>query len=235
MHSRPAHATTLLLVFAFALHVPIVAQPDDAFSLHSDIRIPAHFKTYSLFLVCNPKWLAPSSSRDLSSLYDQFQGFGRAIGKDNAAVWFLSRLQEPPHFGLLPVDDFRSVLFCQAWKLKPSEGPHIVIIDHYPDEDHLSSELTKNYAIYRLANMNPGEISSLLGRLTDQLVLAGKVDRPDLSAPAPIAPNQPVQAAKLWVRLLNVTQQTLNSFGCAWSFKISAGPVDANLKACKST
>jgi hypothetical protein len=75
--------------------------------------------------------------------------------------------------------------------------------------------------------MTPPEISNLLGTLTDQLIANGKVEHPE--AP-PIAP-----PPTLWVRLLAATQQTINSFGCAWSFKINAGPVSADLKSCKTS
>jgi len=71
--------------------------------------------------------------------------------------------------------------------------------------------------------MKPVEIANLLDKLTDQLVLTGEVHNVVIDNPG------------LWVRLLSATQKTLNSFGCAWSFKISAGPVDASLKACKPT
>src|ERR1700688_4091082 len=50
--------------------------------------IPLGFKTYSLFLICNPVWLDPAKSAGLTELYQQFQAFGRSIGDDQAAVWF---------------------------------------------------------------------------------------------------------------------------------------------------
>lgn len=188
-------------------------------------KIPKNFKTYSLFLVCNPQWLAPEKSEGLYGLYQQFENFGRTIGDDNAAVWFWKskRLARDPALAE-NVDVERSVRFCLAWKLKPSEGPHLVVTTVYPDESSLSSGLPKGSAVYGLGNMSPKEISGLLAKLTDELVEKGRVDSP------PAAASQ--QA--LWVRLLNATQQTINSFGCAWTFKIEAGPVNADLHACKS-
>src|SRR5439155_20203190 len=47
-----------------------------------------HYETWSLFLVCNPNWLAREKSRDLYSLYQMVRNFGRTIGDDNLAVWF---------------------------------------------------------------------------------------------------------------------------------------------------
>jgi len=190
-------------------------------------KIPENFKSYSLFLVCNPQWLTPDKSQGLYGLYQTFEGFGRTIGDDNAAVWFW-KARRPAYDRQLAdnVDVERSVRFCQAWRLKPSEGPHLVVTTTYPDESHLSSGLPKDSAVYGLGNMSPVEISNLLAKLTDELVQKGRVESPPATATA--APQA------LWVRLLDATQRTINSFGCAWTFKIDAGPVNADLHACKS-
>ncbi|PYX82341.1 MAG: hypothetical protein DMG70_15405 [Acidobacteria bacterium] len=189
-------------------------------------KIPKNFKTYSLFLVCNPQWLAPEKSEGLYELYKQFENFGRTIGDDNAAVWFW-KTQQRAHDPTLAknVDVERSVRFCQTWKLKPSEGPHVVVTTVYPDESSLSSGLPKGSAVYGLGNMSPTEISGLLTKLTDELIEKGRVESPAATAAAPLA---------LWVRLLDATQRTINSFGCSWTFKIEAGPVNADLHACKA-
>jgi hypothetical protein len=192
--------------------------------------IPKHFKTYSLFLVCNPRWLDPAKNPGLLHLYRQFETFGRAIGDDHAAVWFWkSTSYEHSDAALAQIVDVeRSVRFCQAWKLTPSEGPHLVITSTYPDESHLSTGLPRDSAVYKLGDMAPPDISALLAKLTDELIASGRVENAG-GAPAPTPP------AKLWVQLLAATQQTLNSFGCAWSFKINAGPVTADLKSCKTS
>jgi len=191
--------------------------------------IPRNFNTYSLFLVCNPQWLDAGRNSGLYDLYRQFQAFGRAIGDENAAIWFWNSNGYERSDAVLAqiVDVERSVRFCQAWKLTPSEGPHLVITGTYPDESHLSTGLPKDSAVYKLGDMAPPNISALLAKLTDQLIASGKVENPD-SPPAPAPP------AKLWVQLLAATQQMMNSFGCTWSFKINAGPVTADLKSCKT-
>jgi hypothetical protein len=53
--------------------------------------IPKDYKTWSLFLVNNPQWVVAESNDKVRKLYDQFQAFGRAIGRDNVAVWFWSQ------------------------------------------------------------------------------------------------------------------------------------------------
>jgi hypothetical protein len=189
--------------------------------------IPKKFKTYSLFLVCNPEWLAPEKSAGLYQLYRQFQNFGRTIGDEHVAVWFWKTKSDVNDQALAQnIDVERSVRFCQAWKLRPSAGPHLVVTSTYPDESHLSSGLPKNSAVYELGSMSPKDISELLAKLTDELVVKGSVDAP---AAAPDA------KPDLWVRLLVATQRTLNSFGCAWNFKINAGPVSADLHSCPAS
>ena len=106
-----------------------------------------------------------------------------------------------------------------------SAGPHVVVTSTYPDESRLSEGLPKDSAVFELGNMNAKEISDLLAKLTDELVEKGQVDK---STAASVAP------AGLWVRLLEATQRTINSFGCAWSFKIDAGPISANLHSCQT-
>jgi hypothetical protein len=188
--------------------------------------IPRNFKSYSLFLVCNPQWLAPEKSEGLYALYKTFDRFGRTIGRDNAAVWFWKekRAAHDPQLAE-NLDVERSVQFCQAWRLKPSEGPHLVVTTVYPDETSLSSGLPKGSAVYSLGNMSSTDISGLLAKLTDELVATGQVE----GSPATATPQ-----LALWVRLLDATQRMINGFGCAWTFKIEAGPVNADLHACKA-
>ena len=226
----------LILAFLAVLTVTLTgslpAAPQAAVELVTTKQaIPKNFKTYSLFLVCNPQWLDPAKNVGLLQLYRQFQSFGRAIGDDHAAVWFWkSNSYEHSDAALAQIVDVeRSVRFCQAWKLIPSEGPHLVITSTYPDESHLSDGLPKDSAVYKLGDMAPPDISELLAKLTDELIASGKVDNPG-GTPAASKP-----AAKLWVQLLAATQQTINSFGCAWSFKVNAGPVSADLKSCKTS
>lgn len=187
--------------------------------------IPKGYKTYSLFLVCNPRWLAPEKREGLLHLYQQFDSFGRTIGDQNVAVWFLASQDSRNDQELADnVDVERSVRFCQAWKLKPSAGPHVVITATYPNEMDLSSGLPKDSAVFELGNMGPKEISDLFAKLTDELIEKGRVDNSANAAKEPEA---------FWVRLLEAAQHSINSFGCAWSFKIEAGAVSANLRSCQ--
>lgn len=222
---RSFRLTILLAVAALSVVVPAGGGQEAVAVIRRTGTIPKDFKTYSLFLVCNPQWLEPEKREGLAALYRQFQNFGAAIGSDNAAVWFLKSETIPNDAALGENTDVeRSSRFCGSWKLLPSEGPHLVVISTYPDESHLSEGLPAHNAVYKLGKMDPHEISNLLAELTDDLVVKGSIgDSPQ--TPAPPA---------LWVRLLEATQRTINGFGCAWSFKIDAGPVSANLQACQT-
>ena len=203
-----------------------ICQAQETAILEATGQIPEHFKTYTLFLVCNPNWLAPEENQNLYNLYMGFESFGRAIGDDNLAVWFWKSGER--HSSVRPfasfVDVERSVRFCQAWKLKPTSGPHIVFLSTYPDENHLSSGLPKQSAVFALGAMKQSQISDLLGKLTDQLVLTGQV--------VSTAPADPQQLSP-FVRLLQAVRQDINGFGCAWTFKVNAGPASADMHACQ--
>lgn len=195
--------------------------------------IKAGYKTYSLFLICNPGWLQPDSGKPQTQwLYQSFQRFGRAIGDDNLAVWFWRSRKKENRFLADPdnVDLQRSARFCKAWHLTPSAGPHLVITSTYPDERKLASGMPDQSAVFELGNMADNQINDLLTKLTDQLLLSGKIEKGAVTPPQ--SQNQPLNSSPLWVRLLGAVQQTINNFGCAWSFKIDAGAVKADLHSC---
>lgn len=207
--------------------------------------IPAGYKTYSLFLICNQDWLDPSKSKDLTDLYHKFQAFGRSIGDDQAAVWFWKTTVrvgwESTMSPAAALDVERSVRFCQAWKLKPSDGPYLVVTITRPDEANLSKDLPDGTAEFQLGNLTAAQISTLLSKLTDSLVLTGKVDPSLFAKPATNttgtadpSPPPPLGPA-LWIRMLAATQEIIGEFGCAVSLKVNAGPLSADVKSCKGT
>ena len=225
---------TVVSVFLF---VPAAARTQSTQVLvGANEQIKKDFKTYSLFLVCNPSWVQPRGMIDPQTefLYRSFLNFGHAIGDDNLAVWFWLSPEgaKTTHPTAANIDVERSARFCQAWRLKPSEGPHLVITSTFPKEGDLKSGLPKNSAVFALGNMTDDQISQLLSKLTDHLLLTGKVDPPQPDAPQP-AP-QPQAPQPFWVRLLGAVQTSINSVGCAWTFKIDAGPAKADLHACQA-
>jgi hypothetical protein len=195
--------------------------------------IPIGFKTYSLFLICNPAWLDPSKSGALTDLYSKYQAFGRSIGDDQAAVWFwrttVRKGWEKTQSPVDVIDVERSAKFCQAWQLKPSDGPYLVVTTSRPDEQHLAQGTPSDSAVYKLGAMAPSDIAGLLEKLTDALLLTGK---PVMATDETSSNHTPASTA-LWIRMLSATQELINKFGCAWSLKIDAGALSANLASCK--
>jgi hypothetical protein len=193
------------------------------------------YKTWSLFLVCNPDWVAPEKSADLANLYRRFRSFGDAIGRDNLAVWFWKR-RAPVNDPRLAenVDIARSVEFCAALGRAPSKGPYLVVTTAYPDV----AAFPKERAIFELGGLEPADVARLLNTLTDQLVLQGRVEAELAAArgkaPPSAAAAQPVEAptSSLWIRLLEGARQSLIGFGCNVNLQVDTGLLSAELRAC---
>src|SRR5581483_7912645 len=82
-------------VAAAALGIAMLSPTASADTTRSPVVVPAgqpipkEFKTWSLFLVCNPGWLGDDAAAKLrmTVLHSAFLGFGRSLGTKNAAVW----------------------------------------------------------------------------------------------------------------------------------------------------
>jgi len=193
------------------------------------------FKTWSLFLVCNPDWVTPQKSADLANLYWSFKRFGDAIGKDHLAVWFWTRTGRIDDPRLAEnVNVARSADYCVALKLRPSAGPFLVITTAYPDLKAFPTER----AVIELGGLAPAQISSRLNSITDDLVLEGKVDearaRLQPAAPPPSAADatRPAASTSFWIRLLESTRRSMIGLGCNVNVRIEGGPLSAELRGC---
>lgn len=192
-----------------------------------------HYRTWSLFLVCNPAWLEPEKSSDLLNLYKQFRIFGRSIGDDHLAVWFWKKRTDANDPKLAEnVDVERSVRFCSALGLTPSAGPHLVVTTEYPDE----TKLPADRATFELAGLAPAEVTKLLQKLTDELVLKGRADALLTKVLESNGGTGTAVAAppSLWIRLLEAAQRTIIGFGCKVSVQIKTGFLNAELRECKT-
>jgi len=188
------------------------------------------FKTWSLFLVCSPDWVAPERSTDLANLYRRFRSFGDAIGSDNLAVWFWKR-QTPVSDPRLAenVDVARSAEFCRALGRPPSLGPYLVVTNAYPDGAAFPAER----AVFELGGMQPADLAKLLNTLTDQLLLQGRVDAAMAGAIAPVPPGSATPPpSSLWMRLLEGTRRSIIGLGCQVKLQISTGLLTAELRGC---
>ena len=48
----------------------------------------AHYKSWSLFLICNPGWILVNGDDGILKLFSAYKAFSQAIGPKNLAVWF---------------------------------------------------------------------------------------------------------------------------------------------------
>ena len=189
------------------------------------------YKSWSLFLVCNPDWVSPEKSSDLTNLYHRFKSFGDAIGRDNLAVWFWKR-QVPVNDPRLAenIDVARSAEFCGALGRAPSQGPYLVVTSAYPDVAAFPAER----AIFELGGLQPVDLAKLLNALTDQLLLQGRVETAMAVTPTPSGGTPPTvpQVSSLWIRLLEGTRQMMIGFGCKVKLQIDTGLLTAELREC---
>ena len=192
--------------------------------------IPKGYRSYSLFLVCDPSWPGKGKSFNLRSLYDDFAIFGQAIGKNNLAVWFWKGDSPDSLFlGTAEhVDTGRAAIFCKVWHLPPASGPFLVVTSAYPDEDHLLDGLPAGHAVFALGGMNSDQVETLLRALAVGFNESRAEDVPPGSLRSP----SETTSSSLWVYLLASVQTTINKFGCHWTFKVNAGPVQADLHSC---
>ena len=254
---RPILAVFLIFILAHPGAVAKLKSKQDAVIVRSKGTfglIPHTFHSYSLFLVCKKNWLRKQKDANLSDIYADFALFGNAIGDRNAAIWFTK--QEENTLNSDDVDVNRSLKFCRAWHLDPKMGPYVVFTTSYPDEEHLSDGLPDHNAVFSMNGASRADVSNLLLNVAKMVDPNPHLDPPperrraspllpqDLKKDPPIAPQDtsvspatsPPNAIKpaKWVELLSSVQQLINKFGCAWSFKVDAGPVKANLHSCNS-
>jgi hypothetical protein len=148
-------------------------------TLQIDAIPQGRYKSWSLFLISNPEWLLQQSDDRLKALYNQFVAFGKAIGDENLAVWFLSdspSSSEPQQ----AVDVARSVAFCKRFKLNPSEGPYVLVLTKYPGACVLSdpNSFPKDTSGAAVIKLNSSDAASTTRLLSDLVV---KIDAEDLS------------------------------------------------------
>jgi hypothetical protein len=183
------------------------------------------YRSWSLFLMCNPDWASDDRSRDVEHLYRRFRAFGDAIGSENLAVWFWKERMGTSDPKLAEnIDVARSVEYCGALARKPSEGPYLVVTTVYPD----LAAFPRDRAIFQLGGLEPAAVAKLLNALADQLLLEKKVDAARLAIGKEAQPGE----FGLWLSLLETGRRTIIGLGCAVKLSIDAGPLNAELRGC---
>src|SRR6267378_661897 len=104
-------ASLLAILFLSLIGSVRLCAQESAEATHFEPIPKDHYKTWSLFLICNPRWMADDKTKDLGQLYKAFRAFGDTIGRDNLAVWFWKHKYFPGR-KLDDVDLARSTDFC---------------------------------------------------------------------------------------------------------------------------
>jgi hypothetical protein len=176
--------------------------------------------------------LYPQRSSDLANLYRQFDAWGQTIGDENLAVWFWKRKEPLDDPGLAAnVDVERSMRYCRQMKLLPSEGPFLVWIREYPDLSIPPPGPPGDRAVYKLGALSSTEITKLLSRLTDELVMEGKRPAPTTGSALPSSTSAGATTG-FWMWVLESTQRSIIGFGCGLKVRFQTGFMSAELRGC---
>jgi hypothetical protein len=125
-------------------------------------EIPHDAKTWSLFLVCNPGWLAKNGDQGITDLFVKFDMLGLTIGPNNLAIWFRKEESKQPTVDDTDID--RSCTYYEKYPLLKSKSPHILVTTTYPN-----GPLQGRWMAVSLNCLNPDDSADKIGKLADQL------------------------------------------------------------------
>jgi len=131
--------------------------------LYQPTPIPDGYRSWSLFLVCNPGWIAQNGDKGIDDLYAKFQAFGDSIGDDNIAIWFWKKRSN--RLTVENTDVERSARYCRKYRLKPSEGPHILVTKQHPDGPVPDNDKV----VVKFNGLNAQKSADALAKLADGL------------------------------------------------------------------
>jgi hypothetical protein len=126
-----------------------------------------HYKSWSLFLVCNPSWIVANGDEGFGKLFHAFTAFGKAIGQDNLAVWFSN---PPGQIATTENTDIERMSgYCKKFGLLPSLTPQVVTTTRHPDDPNVDA------GGMVVANLSGDAVNSalVLTDLADQLMKTG--------------------------------------------------------------
>jgi hypothetical protein len=180
------------------------------------------FKSWSLFLVCNPAWLLKENNQKISELYEKFGAFGRAIGEENVAVWFWKKSPTDKNRIADFIDEDRNSNYCKKFNLIPSESPHILVTTIYPDLD--KEYKPNNYLSVKLHKMEPKNMTIIIEKLTDQILLR-RINRADIDSES---------YWNSWKKSFDSIKRTLNNVGKKITVTIDAKFLNVEIYAGKN-
>jgi hypothetical protein len=125
--------------------------------------LPDGLESYSLFLFPDSRWLERPLADELPTLWQAFFEFGRSIGDDHAAIWFLDDEDN--------ADVLRSQEYCQRFGLNYNDGPYVVVVHKRPDLLEADDEIV----VIRMGGIAPERVLSILNRLSRDLRTSGRI------------------------------------------------------------
>jgi hypothetical protein len=205
-------AAACILAFC-ALTAPSQVRAQQAFEVTPTIEIPRGYSSWSLFLVCNPAWIVQNGDKGFVELFNRYRAFGHAIGPKNLAIWFWKKPAETPTSDNTDVD--RSSIYCERYKLLPSESPHVLVTTRYPDDPDPGDRF-----VVRLNNLDAQDGALALTKLADQLLVTG-LSQTELDI------------NYTWRRVLAAVGSAVSATGCYFnkvSFSFKTGIINAEIE-----
>jgi hypothetical protein len=170
------------------------------------------FKSWSLFLICNPSWLTDSSSKNIEDLHRAYLGFGRAIGAHHVAIWFWKRKFFGDNELVQNMDADRNVAFCESYGLSPSQSPYIILTTTYPDEQNPALGTSSDFWTLPIGSLDNQGTINVLTSLTDQIFQTRAFDLNFTNEIGSIVYWQE------WMSILRRTAQNVGSFASSLEF-----------------
>jgi hypothetical protein len=161
-----SHLTASCLIAAILVSVtPTTVHAQAAARVLTTDPIPMGFRSYSLFLICNPRWILANGDEGIGKLFNAYTVFGATIGPENLALWFA---KAPGWTAMTENTDIeRMSTYCQKFGLLPSATPQVVTTTHHPDAPDVGGKVVASLS-------GSAENSALaLTDLTDELLKTG--------------------------------------------------------------
>ena len=183
----------LMLALATAISSPLFAQRA-GIQLNTGEPIPKNYKSWSLFLVCNPSWLRTDEAAKarMKSLFDAFSAFSRTIGSDNLAVWPITRKTGGP-------EAYNADLagdYCETYRLSANDSPHVVVTTAYPTKAGAPGD----FSAISLNGLDTENMTKLLGTISDR-VRTSDLDKQQLASD------------RFWRRWTQILQDSVTAMG----------------------
>jgi hypothetical protein len=180
-------------------------------------EIPRSYKSWSLFLVCNPAWIVENGDKGIAELFRQYKAFGESIGPKNLAIWFWNKPAATPTAD--NTDISRSAVYCEKYKLLPSESPHVLVTTQHPDDQDPGDRF-----VVSLNGLDAHNSALAITKLADQLVATG------LSQSG-------LDSSDRWRRVFDAITTAIGAASCYFnkvSFQFKTGVVTADIEHTSS-